>query len=405
MNFEQYTNERNTMYNNAQAFIDSGDIDGANAEMQRITDLDARYEAASVAAANLAALNNAPVVSAGVAVGIVGTENTGAPEVKDMYTVAFAKSLMGAQLSAEEKNAIADYNAIHMPRDAANTKKDNELLIPEQTAANIWKVAEAQHALYGDIARTFVNADLVIIKEDGSATDGEWLDETDSMTDGTVGFGSMKLTGCELAKCIPVSWSLKEQSIDSFMAYIVDLIGRKMGGALAKAEAVGKGKADESKTWKDQPRGIITALNAESGTPQVVTYAKGGAMDYGNFTSAFAKIASGYARVIYASSKTIWENIANIKDANKRPMFISDVTGGGVGRIFGAVVKAEDAIPDGTVLIGDARQGYRENIKKNMTIMTEDHVKGRYTDYAAYAIVDGDVLDTKAFAYIAEAAQ
>lgn len=402
MNFEQYTNERNTMYNNAQALIDSGDIDGANAEMQRITDLDARYEEASVAAANLAALNNAPVVSAGVAAGIVGTENTGAPEVKDMYTVAFAKSLMGMDLSADERQSVINYNR---PVNSAVTKKDNELLIPEQTAAKIWRVAESQHALYGDIARTFVNSDLVIIKEGSGVSDAEWLDENDTMSDGTVGFASLKLSGCELTKCIPINWSMKEQAIEDFLEYIVDKIGRSMGSAVAKAEAVGKGKAGESKEWKDQPRGIITALKAEEGTPQVVTYAKGGAMDYGNFTSAFAKIASGYARVIYASSKTIWENIANIKDTNKRPMFMSDVTGGGVGRIFGAVVKAEDAIPDGTVLIGDARQGYRENIKKNMTIIPEDHAKPRITDYIAYAIVDGDVLDTKAFAYIAEAAE
>lgn len=403
MNFEQYTTERTQLYDNAQALIDNGNVDGANDVMQQIRDLDARYEASSTAQANLAAMNGAPVVSASVASGIAGIgENTGKPEaVRDIYTTAFTKSLMGAELTAEELKAVAEYN----PVNTANGKQGNELLIPEQVATSIWTVAGEEHAIYNDVARTFVNSDLVIIKEDGSAEDGEWLSETDSMSDGSLGFGSLKLTGCELAKCIPVSWSLKEQSIDSFLAYIVDLIGRKMGGAMAKAEVNGKGKADETKAWKDQPRGIVTALKAEEGTPQIVTYANGGSMDYSNFTAAFAKVASKYSRTIYASTKTIWDCIANIKDSNKRPIFITDATSGGVGRILGAVVKADDAVPDGGVLIGDVRKGYCENIKKNVSVMTEDHVKTRTTDYAAYAIVDGDVLDTKAFAYICEAAE
>jgi len=35
-----------------------------------------------------------------------------------------------------------------------------------------------------------------------------------------------------------------------------------------------------------------------------------------------------------------------------------------------------------------------------MSVATEEHVKARTTDYAAYTVVDGDVMDEKAFALI-----
>jgi hypothetical protein len=39
-----------------------------------------------------------------------------------------------------------------------------------------------------------------------------------------------------------------------------------------------------------------------------------------------------------------------------------------------------------------------------MSLATEEHVKARTVDYAAYTIVDGAVLDTKAFALLKKSA-
>jgi len=66
------------------------------------------------------------------------------------------------------------------------------------------------------------------------------------------------------------------------------------------------------------------------------------------------------------------------------------------------VVKEEDAVNEGEILIGNVGRGYAMNVNENMTIYTEEHIKKRYTDYMGYAIVDGDVLTNKAFALIRE---
>ena len=40
------------------------------------------------------------------------------------------------------------------------------------------------------------------------------------------------------------------------------------------------------------------------------------------------------------------------------------------------------------------------NVNKDLTVMTEDHVKARNTDYCGYAIADGGVTSTKAHALL-----
>ena len=75
-------------------------------------------------------------------------------------------------------------------------------------------------------------------------------------------------------------------------------------------------------------------------------------------------------------------------------------SGGGVARLFGRPVFEEDAVPDNAVLIANVSKGYVMNVNENVSMSFEDHVKLRKTDYMSYALIDGDVLTTKAFALL-----
>ena len=55
---------------------------------------------------------------------------------------------------------------------------------------------------------------------------------------------------------------------------------------------------------------------------------------------------------------------------------------------------------DGEVLMSSPYVGYQANVNKDLTVMTEDHVKARNTDYCGYAIADGGVTSTKAHALL-----
>ena len=87
-------------------------------------------------------------------------------------------------------------------------------------------------------------------------------------------------------------------------------------------------------------------------------------------------------------------------DKMERPLFIPDVTAGGVGRILGVPVFEEDAMKDNEILIGNMASGYKENVQEGMKLVTDQHAKARTTDFVGYETHDGGVYDTKAFAYI-----
>lgn len=402
MNKQKYLEKRKALLGEAENLLKEGKLEEFEAKEQEIKDLDDQFEKLAKARANMDALKE-PIVADPVANmsrgddGVLATHNTTTfKNDQEIYLNAWAKNMMGMTLEGEEKQVFDKVNNEY--RNQVQTAQEHVVLIPETVRDGIWKEAGELYPILGDVRMTFVPGDLTILKEVDGGDDAQWYDENDEVKDDGFQIGELNLTGCELAKNIPVSWKLRKMAVNEFIAYITSLLAEKMGAALAKAIVSGKGKPGAGDTFKAEPKGIKTALE---GTQQIVDYS-GEKPSYEDLTKAMAKIHSTYKNgaVIYANGATIWEGLANIVDGNNRPIFIPDVTSGGVGRIFGLVVKEEDAIADGEVLIGNVARGYVMNVNENMTIYTEDHIKRRYTDYMGYAIVDGDVLTEKAFALL-----
>jgi HK97 family phage major capsid protein len=411
MNKKEYLAKRKALLEAAEKALNEGKLEEFKAKEKEIKDLDEQFEAFAKAQANMNALKDKTVVDVAINMttkdnGVVAT--TKLIEVQDekqVYLNAWAKEMMGQPLAEQEKMVFDKVNADI--RNATQTAATHAVLIPETVREGIWKEAGELFPILGDVRMTFVPGDLTIIKETNAGDDAAWYDEATEVNDGEFGFGELNLTGCELAKSIPISWKLRKMSIDAFIPYITSLLAEKMGAALAKAIVSGQGKPGAGDTFKPQPKGIVTALDAESGTPQILTYDPDNAttpvpLTYDLLSKAMGLIKSTYKNgaAIYATSSTIWNELATLKDNQGRPLFIPDVTTGGVGRIFGLTVKEEDSVADGDILFGNVARGYVMNVNENMTIYTEDHIKQRYTDYMSYAIVDGDVLTTKAFALI-----
>lgn len=404
---DKYLAKRKALMNAAQDLLNEGKMDEANAKLKEVESLDSEFENAAKAQANINAMKDKALVTNIADKSVNVLDGTTVDNVKsgaeakneaEVYKNAFAKTMMGKPL---DKNESETFNRINDDfRNVTQTAETHTVVIPETVKAGIWKEIGEAHPIFGDLTPTFVAGDLTIIQDTDPDGDAEWVDEDTKSEDGEVGFATVNLTGCELMKTITVSWKLKKMSVDAFLDHVTTKIAEKMGNALAKGMISGKGKPGESDQHKPQPKGIVTALEAEASTPQVVEYEP--AITYKNMTDVMSKIKSGYAKggAIYATNTTIWGELANIVDGNNKPMFIPDVTLGGVGRIFGLVVKEEDGMNDGEVLFGNVAKGYAVNINENMTMYNEDHIKARTTDYMGYALVDGDVLTTKAFALL-----
>lgn len=410
----KYEAKRNGLYAEAEALVTEGKIEEANAKMEEIKNLDKSFEDSCVAKANLEAIKDKAVVAdfADKVVDVnnlkpaekTGVEDKAQNKEQSVYKNAFGKNLLGIALDKNEQEIFDKVNSSF--ENATQSAATHTVLIPESVRDGIWKEIGNLHPILGDLAMTFVKGDLTITTETNSGATGAFYDEATGTADGELSFGQINLTGCELAKAVTISWKLKKMSIDQFLAYIQTHIAEKMADGLAYGVVSGKGKPSAQETFKPEPKGILTVLGAEANTPQILTFDEAtDLLDYDKITDVFAKIKSGYlsGAFFYAKNTMIFGRLAKIKDENGQPIFVSDPTGAGVGRIFGILIKEDDTIPENALLLANVAKGYACNVNENMTMYQEDHVKARTTDYMGYAIVDGDVITTKAFVYLKKA--
>lgn len=402
MNEKQYKEQRTNLLNEAQQLINEGKGAEAEKKMDEVRALDEKWDAITQAQANFNALNNDPVAMNPF--GATGeTLNNGAEDMDDpdvvwaseVYTNAWAKKLMNKALTAEETKAFQLVNEAY-----THTTENTSVVIPESVSTGIWEEAGNLYPYFGDISKTYVNGMLTIPAEDTSS-DAFWYDEETVTEDGKETLREITFGGCELSRTITVSWKLKEMAVADFIPYIQRKMAKKMGAGLGYGSTHGSGVAEGK---KPEPVGVVTALEGEDGTPQVVTYS-GTEPTYKEILTARGKIKGGYSAglALYANSNTIWTQLANIVDGNKRPIFVADPINGGVYRVLGAVVKEDDSMLDGEMLFSNAEIGYHMNVNKEVTMLPEEHIKERKTDYCGYAIADGKPMTTKAHSLLKKA--
>ncbi len=396
MNRKEYLMQREQLMNEAQRLINEGNIEEAQKRMQEVESLDENWDAIAQAQANMNALNKDPVFVNSLK-SDDATEKTGAISTPEQaweskeYEQAWAKNMMGKQMTSEERKSFEMVNESY-----THTTENTQIVIPKNVSKHIWELAGEMYPYFAAVSKTYVNGTLSMIQENTSS-DAGWYEESNSTEDGKETFREFTLSGCELARTITVSWKLKEMAVEEFIPYIERRMAKKMGAAAGYGVTHGKGVVAGQ---KPEPTGTVTALINEENRPQIVTYAKGTTPKYADFTTARSKVKSGYGAglKIYANSTTIWNVIANVQDANKRPIFSIDPREDGGFRVLGMPCKEDDSMKDGEILFSNAEEGYHMNINKEVSMMTEDHVKDRKTDYCGYAIMDGNVVTNKAHA-------
>ena len=388
MNYEQYLKQRQELSDKAQTLINEGKTEEAEAVMNDITALDQRYEEACRQQANLEALNGNVKSRAYNMLGSTGEQKmqdiqVKEPEVVDFRSEAYLNAWVNKMQGRKLTQAEAD--TIRMANEAFTH------------TTGIWKEVEDMYPFYADVAKTNVTGTLTMVIGDTS-TDAKWYEEAEVTEDGKETFTTLTLNGCELARAITVSWKLKKMARAEFLPYIQRRMAEKMGAACGYGVTHGAGVVTGKPS---EPKGIVTAIEAEQGTPRVVTY-KTGSLAWKNLTDARKKIKSGYTAglSVYANSNTIWGEIASCVDGMGRPLFMAGTTAGSVGHITGLAVKEDGSMKDGEILIGNANRGYTVNVNEGISMQTEDHVKERTTDYAAYAILDGAPVTLNAFALL-----
>jgi len=291
------------------------------------------------------------------------------------YRSAFLKKLMGKKLNEIEKRALTT---------------DNESVgstIPTQTLNKIDEKLRQTSALYPLVEVLNIPGYLSIPIEE-TTNDASWVAEGVASVDSADTTSSVSFAAHKLIKTVSITAEVSAMSIDAFESYVVKKLGEKMSVAIENAILNGAGNG--------QPTGILQGLFDATNSAEYTE----GSMAYTDITGLIALLKAGYKpnSKFVINSKTLWNEIAQIVDDNKRPIFIPNVENGFAGRILGIPTIENEYIAEGYVLLGDFSK-YTINFNKNINITTDNSVDFREgnTVYRALALLDGKVVNSEAF--------
>ena len=191
-------------------------------------------------------------------------------------------------------------------------------------------------------------------------------------------FAKVTLAGKDFAKTVKISYALGIMSMDGFESFIVKEIGDRIGAALA---------AD-----------VITQIGTDyysSGNDLDV--ATSGKVVWTDIAGALAVLKNAGNINVYASQATIYKYIVGMVDTTGRPLFQHDANEKIRGYLAGFPVKAEDAIADDLIWIGDPDQVVG-NMVQDIMVESDRNIETHTIVYAGYARFQCALVAPKAFA-------
>lgn len=341
----EYEAKRQNLIDDAQKLIDEGKVDEANKIMDKVEALEAEYEAAAKAQANLNALsaskksnfmenamegaNNAmstPITTNGSIYGSVE------------YRTAFMKNVLAGEAIPGK---FANVNA--------NTKTgDVTVVIPTTTMQRIIEKLEEHGQIYALVTKTNYKGGVSVPTSTVKPV-ATWVSEgagsdRQKKTTGTITFGYFKL------RCsISISLEVETVTLDFFETVFVNQVAESMIAAIEKAIIKGTGSG--------QPKGILAETVVDG---QNVDIAKTGSITYKTLWEIKKKVPSGYRNAV-----KWFMNFSTFCDI----MALTDTAGQPIARInYGLDGGTQAAILGTPVVFSDEIDAYTDSVSKDTVV-------------------------------------
>lgn len=328
-----------------------------------------------------------------VARGLEGrTVRTGAPTQQPAnYTVDspeyrryYLRSLRGDRLSREERAAgEAVMNAMRAEmetRDAVDfvaTTANTTAPLPTTMLNKIWDLVTGNHCIMGDVTIYRTGTVLEIVKH-VSIVQGraKKVAENTANDDEQNSLIKVTLSGNDFSKHLDISYAFRSMSLDAMEQYLCNEIALSMGEVMSEDVVDNAIRANIANANK------ITAAAAE--------------ITYKEIANAFGSLKRCGRVNVYGNRKTIFSQLVGMTDQTGRPIFQPSAQAGQMGILLGAAVKEEDAVADGTLLIGDpTRVTY--NMIQDIMLESDKDIKKHVVTYAGYARGEGALVDDVSF--------
>ncbi len=392
MNKEQYLAKRTELLNQAQEFVNEGNIEEANAKMKEIENLDNQYEAATKAQANLNALNDNTRITN---IQSLGQNIDG--EVID--TMANEIDKTDIYNSVEYRRAFMNnvLNGVPMPEKFINANQNTKTsdvgsVIPTTLLEKIIEKLESTGMILPLVTRTAYQGGLAIptstVKPVATWTAEGSGSDKQKKTTGTITFNYFKL------RCaVSVSFEVSVVTLGVFETTIINNIAEAMTKALEQSIISGTGSG--------QPKGILTETVV---TGQNVDIAAAADVTYNTLVEAEAVLPLAYeSEAVWVMTKKTFMKFIGMVDSQKQP--IARVNYGIAGRpertLLGRTVVLNDYMTSlGATIEEDTVVAFLFNFKDYVLNTNYNITIKRYEDNdtddqvtKAIMLVDGKVVD------------
>ena len=129
------------------------------------------------------------------------------------------------KLQKNRENLISKVNEQYRS-DFVHSTENKGVLIPKSVADGIWEKAEQTSSLWADVNKFKVKGILTLVT--GENKNATWYEESTVVESEELKFGTVELSGYELAKSITVSWKLKTMAINELETYIINELGKEL---------------------------------------------------------------------------------------------------------------------------------------------------------------------------------
>ena len=393
MTKEIYTSQRNQLLTDAQQLIDAGKMEDANAKMEEIKALDAKYDEEAKLQANLNALTGAKVPGLQAMTGVTETADlTGAkrPEILDRYdTDEYKKAFMayvltGRKIPGELTNADA------------NTKtSDVGAAIPTTTLQKIYEKMESVGMILPRVTHTSYKGGVTVPTSSAKPT-ATWVAEGAGSDKQKKALGSITFAYHKLRCAISMSLEVSLVTYPMFESQFVANVAEAMVKAEEKAIIDGSGSGQPKGVLKET---VVTGQNIDIAAATT-------ALAYTDLVKAEAALPQAYdADAVWCmTKKTFFEQIVGMVDDNKQPVARVNygINGKPVYSLFGReVLLVGDYLPSFTASVSaDTVFAFIFNFKDYLWNENLGLTFRRYTDNTtddevtvALSLVDGKAVD------------
>jgi HK97 family phage major capsid protein len=282
------------------------------------------------------------------------------------YRNAFLKHLRGEDMNEVETRAFTFLTT------------NTEAPLPTVMQNRIIDLIGEEHPIVADVDTLHSGTSISVPVAKTIVADAGETEEGAAANELQITFDNVDLSGDDYTANVELSYKMANMAIPAFETYLINKIAERLGAKLAE--------------------GIVATIKEKMAAANKIT----SGIDYANLCAGFGALKRVSKPIVYGTRETVFNKLVGMVDSNKRPIFQQPITAEAAGHLLGAVIKYEDAVAAGELLIGDPKK-YLQNVVAPIMIESDRDLKNHKHIVSGYTCQEGTLTDDKAFALVSEA--